>query len=251
MQQRTMWVWIVTGVNVALAMFLVLGIYEFLRAAAIAAAVAVADWYYAVFLLGITLSIVALRLTKGIGSKTWRWLGYIVNSCSLLPYALVIAGIAAMVLNTTEERFVIPNGYQGYIYVFYGAADGTPQEKTFRRVTYRIPATGILVTQAPSVHGWFKSSYYYELPNRTLQPIPDVTRSTAEDKVDDKDVAVYFAGGAAATLHAIGEPCPVEYSSFYVGTEAYLLSMKAKELDLKQYLHDHPGSCNASSASAK
>ena len=248
MESRLKWLWIVTFANVAVALLLVIVIRAMMLAlAAFAAAVRGGALLTLLPFGGIALSIIGLRFARGIASRTSRRFGYCVNGCALALYAAVILGLGGLLASSTEERFIIPNGYMGDIYVIHGVADGASEERTFWGVTYRIPEDGILRAQAPMVRRLTRTKYYYQLKNGSLQRIrhfwPTTIHRTPENLANDRDIGVFFprTGGLYGS-----QGCTVSYELFYVGTKANLLS-NYKPKDMFRYAREHPVGCGGQS----
>ncbi len=243
MEARAKWLWIVTLANVAVATLLIPAIHTTMLLLAV---IAPAIFLWPLFVLlptGVALSVVGLRLTRGVGSRASRNLAYVANGCALAFSALFITGLAALFLGSTEERFLIPDGYKGNVYVVHGAVDGEPVAKTRWEVTYRIPRDGVLRTRGPMIRSWTRTQYYYELRNGTLERIrnfwPSTIDRTPENLANDRDLGVFFPRTGRFTTST---GCPVEYEQFYVGTKADLLA-KHKGVDFFGYLRDHPVEC--------
>src|SRR5580658_7910879 len=243
MEARLKWLRIVTLANVAVAALLIAEIYAVMSALAAFAAFVSTGPLYTVLSIGVVLSVVALTSTRSVASHTSRRIGYLVNGCVGALYSAIVIATTASFIAATEERFVVPEGYKGDIYVIYGAVDGEPEHRTFRRVTYRIPQDGILRTRGAIVPGLTRTGYYYELNNGRLRRIQGLWLTTiprtAQNLANDKDLGVFFPRSGTAT-DAAG--CKVEFEQLYVGTKANLLSNN-QEKDLFQYLRDHPVGC--------
>src|SRR5262249_35737226 len=117
------------------------------------------------------LSVTGLRFAKTFGSGASRWIALVVNGRALTFDLLIILGLATMFFGRTKERFLIPNGYKGDVYVVHGARDGESLNRTRWRVTYRIPEDGVLQTREPMLGGWTRSEYYYERQDGSLERI--------------------------------------------------------------------------------
>ncbi len=255
MQTRAKWLWIVSVANLGVAVFLVLVLREIRRlVAAFAAAVLVSGWCYVLLPVGLVLSILGLSLARGVASRPWRWLGYAVNSCALVPHAAVVIGIGGLLISVPRERFIIPAGYNGNVYVVYGVAEGKPEHGTFWGVTHHIPESGILLTQASMIRGTRWSGYYYQEADGTLARIRHVWHGTIhptpENLANDKDVGVYalrMRTMDAAMGWPVSSGCSIECLQFYVGTKARLLAKPQQDIwggkDILGYLRKHPVRC--------
>lgn len=243
MEVRAKWLWIVTLANVAVASFLVLVVYAMMLALA-ALSPYVSGWPLVALLpIGLGLSVVGLKLSVRVVSSVTRRIVYLVNGCALAVNVAVIAGIAALLVGSTQERVIIPDGYQGDVYVIHGAADGQPS-KTRWGVTYRIPPDGILRTREPLLSSLTRKKYYYERQDGSLERIrnswPTTIHRTPGNLANDKDIGVFFPRTGTFTDSA---GCRVQFDLFYVGTTSHLLS-KYPRNDIGRYVHDHPAVCS-------
>jgi hypothetical protein len=241
--ERSKRLWIVTFANVAVA-FLLLLVLHAIRLALAALAPEISGWaLYILLPLGLVLSVVALMLTKGVASRWYRRIVYVVNGSALAFDLLIVFGFAALFISSTKERFLIPDGYKGDVYVVYDAPDGEPLNKTRWAVTYRIPKDGVLRVQGSMTRTLTRTEYDYLTETGKLKRIrnfwPTTIHSTAENLANDTDVGVFFPRSGTST-----DPkgCSVEYQQFYVGTKAHLLT-QYKELDVFSYLQKHPAEC--------
>ena len=243
MDVRTKWLWTITLANVATAILLILAIYGVTLALAVIAP-EISSWPLFVSLaIGVALSVVGLKLAAKVTSPSSRRIGYLVNGSALTLNIFIICGIAALFIGSTKERFIVPSGYKGDVYIIYNRVDGEPVSGTRWAVTYRIPPDGILRTRAPMLRRWTRTECYYQLQSGTLERIrnswPSTIHPTQENLANDKDMGVYFPRTGRFTDSA---ECSVEYEQFYVGTKAHLLT-KYHETNLARYLHSLPGGC--------
>ena len=232
--------WIVTLANAAVASLLLLVLYAIMLALAVLAP-EISGWPLFILLaLGLALSITGLGFAKGVGSRTSRRIANVVNGSALVFDLLIILGCAALFFGSTKERFLIPDGYKGDVYVVYGASDGESLNKTRWAVTYHIPKNGVLRVQGPMTRSWTRTEYYYQMDTGNLDQIrnfwPSTIHPTPENLANDKDVGVFFPRTGTFT-----DPTgrSVEYQQFYVGTKAHLLT-KYRQLDMSEYLRNHP-----------
>ena len=239
MEAQSKRLWIVTIANIALAGLLLFVIYSIMLALAVLAP-QISGWpLYILLAIGLVLSVTGLRFTKGVVSRASRRIAFALNGCVLALDLLIVFGLAMLFFSSRRERFLIPDGYKGDIYVVYNAPDGESLSK-HGRVIYRIPKDGILRVQGPMTHDWTRTEYYYQLENGEVDHIsnfwPTTIHPTPENLTNDKDVGVFFPRSGRLT-DSTG--CTVEYEQFYVGTKAYLLT-SYKEKALSVYLRDHP-----------
>ena len=122
-------------------------------------------------LTGFVLSIVALRFTRPLASRRWRISGYLLHGGILTINAAIVLGVATLYFSSTTEKFLIPEGYKGDVYVIHNASDGVPEQRTRWQVTYVIPADGVLRTRGSMIRNFTKSEYFYQHPDGTLEKI--------------------------------------------------------------------------------
>ena len=171
MRGRYKLLWILTIINVALAFLLILMIRAMLFAIG-AFAASVSGWpLFVLQPLGMALSLIAVLVAKRVDSRGPRRLGFLVNGSTLALHSTLLFGMAAMFIGIPQERFLIPEGYVGDVYVVHNIPDCEPEKRMFWGVTYRIPRDGILCTRAPTNRGMTRPVYYYERPDGTLERI--------------------------------------------------------------------------------
>jgi hypothetical protein len=249
-QIRPNWLWGLTLANVFVAALLLLMIFAILSALAAFAAYVTTWPIFPLLIAGVALSAFALRFAKKAKSVISRRVAYATNGCLLAFDAIVILILTGWFFGTTQEIFMIPEGYQGDIYVFHGVAGGEPETKSFRAVTYRIPKEGILRVQAPIIDGFTRRTYYYEHADDTRKISsfwPTTIARTPDNLKNDWETGVFFPRSGNFTGP---NGCEVKYDQFYVGTKAYLLG-SYRELDMSGYLQEHPIVCINHSAQSR
>jgi hypothetical protein len=238
------WLWILTLINIAIIALLFLAIRATLLAFGAFAAY-VSGWPVAVLLFsGGALSVIGIMVGRKTTSRVPRILGFFINGSTLALHSIIILGTIAILIGVQRERFIIPDGYQGDIYVVHSVENGEPEKRTFGQVTYRIPLDGILRTQVPLKRGLTMTTYYYEHRDGTLERIrgnwPTTVHKTPENLKNYKDLGVFFP--RTGSMLSSSAKCSVQFQQFYVGTKAYLLS-EYKQKDLGLYLREHPIAC--------
>ena len=245
MRGRTL-LWFVTVFNVAIAVTLISSIWALLYAIRAFAAYIRAWPLSILILLGFIFSIVGMRLANTTDHSLSRRIGFMVHGSTLTLHSIVLVILAALFLGIRHERFIIPDGYMGDIYVLHSVPDGEPEDQVFGRTTYRIPKDGVLRTQTPIVHGLARTAYYYLRDDGGLEPIPHQWYSTIpktpENLKNAKDIGIFFP--RTGSYRTTGQPCSVQFVRFFVGTSAYLFS-NYQQIDLAKYLKDHPISCGS------
>ena len=69
-------------------------------------------------------------------------------------------------------RFLIPEGYSGWVRVEFEAAGAPPLPSEGGQTVLKIPATGVLRTSSPERYGWARDSYYFYSDGGS-RPLPD------------------------------------------------------------------------------
>ena len=163
----------------------------------------------------------------------------------------------------TTVRYVVPDGYEGDVYVLE-LPDGEALHETLGGsvLTYRIPQGGILRSQRRSHEGLTGFEYYFARPDGSLDRIQNrwyYPGETYEERTDGSVVIVpsdknWFDKNQEPKDDTLGERvvwpfsgdsfttskgCSVPIEHFYVGTRAHLLS-KYRQIDFARYLREHP-----------
>lgn len=165
--------------------------------------------------------IVSFRKTEG---ATASWIFPVAVSW---PTRIVVGGFSlallmslALWLGWTGEhsslrssRFLIPEGYTGWIRVEFEVQGAPPLSTEGAEYVLRIPADGILRTSSPEQYGWARDHYYY-YSAEGVHPIPDSGEAPLIwGKINGE------ASGAAGKR---------KYEEFFVGT-AQQFKNQAKE----------------------
>jgi hypothetical protein len=194
--------------------------------------------------------IVQLRKVPGRAKKVG---GFSLHAFGLLLSFALVFSFLSISSKTVPEKYLIPDGYKGDIYVIFNVPTGRPVEKDGKTLIYRIPQDGVLLTSAKESPQLFSASYFFQREDGSLQPIVNewltTLESSPENLKNDSDWGIYFprAGATFMTTRVNGEKgCSVHYDQFYVGTKSHLLT-KYRERDLTEYLRQHPEACASSS----
>ena len=101
-------------------------------------------------------------------------------------------------------RFLIPEGYTGWVRVEFEIPGAPPLPEDGGQTVVRIPSSGSLKTSSPEQYGWAKDSYAF-YSNAGVRPIPD------------------FGAGkliwGKINGEASGSSGKREYEEFFVGTQ--------------------------------
>ncbi len=197
--------------------------------------------------VGVALSLFGLRCASNSGLPLPRRVANIIYGCALACYLGVLLYLVFVFSLSPEERFIIPNGYQGDVYVIQSMPTCQAASATRWRVTYRIPKDGILCTREPMLRGWTRPKFFYQRGDGSLEPIqgmwPSTVYPTAENLANDTDFGIFFPR-SGHIYNSAG--CSVEFQLFYVGTKANLLKHYVRS-DVSFYLHQHQLGCSESS----
>lgn len=237
--------WGLTATNVVIAILLVLLLY-WLELALAVIAPEIRVWpVFVTLVVGICLSALTIRYARKISSRVQRIGSRAVNSCALLLHILVVALFLAVFVRSTGEEYVIPEGYQGDVYVLFEVPDGVPVESGYHKLTYRIPNDGILRTRSSMPGGWTRTVYFIQRNDGSMKRINHqwltTIPPTAENLSNSKDFGIFFPRAGSAED---SDGCQVRFSEVYVGTTAYLLN-GYKERDLYAYLRRFPLHCGS------
>jgi hypothetical protein len=241
MENRTKWLVGITVANLACSALLALIVHEVLEAFAAFAAY-VDTWPLLVlFPICIALSILGLWLARKARSNKARWFGYVFNGLPLLVPLLIVFFVGEIYIHMDRTRYIVPDGYQGYVYILRGVASGVPVEKGRWEVTYLIPSDGFLLTQAPVTGGLKAAKYYYKLNDGSLKQIP------SNDATPSAGGPMVVAYPAVPESNGYGEispssSCNVEYEWFHLGPRSEKVA-GPESAKLSAYLHAHPGVC--------
>ena len=95
-----------------------------------------------------------------------------VFSVALLMSLALWLGWTGQHSSLRSSRFLIPEGYTGWIRVEFEVQGAPPVSTEGGEDVLRIPAGGILQTSSPEQYGWARDHYYY-YSAEGVHPIPD------------------------------------------------------------------------------
>jgi hypothetical protein len=112
-----------------------------------------------------------------IGSGKLRYLGtatcMIAGVWFLLLYVTAAISMSGTALARHAARFLIPDGYVGWVEVKYGVKDSPALVIENETFIYQIPSTGLLKTSSLLEYGWAKDEYFYYSENGSRRPLRD------------------------------------------------------------------------------
>jgi hypothetical protein len=237
MEKRTKWLIGVTIANLAATAFLALIVWAILEAFAGFAAYVVTWPLFVMFPISVAFSSSGLWLARKSKSAKARWLGYLLNGLPLVVPSYVLLIVGQTFIHMDRARYIVPEGYQGYVYILHGFPNGVPEEKGHWEVTYRIPGDGVLMSQAPQPEGLRKTRYFYQLGDGSLKRIPSVDFA-AQDRGPEivafpNDPETNGYGEASET-----SSCNIEYEWFHLGAGSIRAGEPNWE-ELASWLHEH------------
>jgi hypothetical protein len=237
MDKRTKWLLGVTIANLAATAFLALIVWAILEAFAGFAAYVVTWPLFVMFPISVAFSSSGLWLARKCKSAKARWLGYLLNGLPLVVPLYILFIVGETIIHMDRARYIVPEGYQGYVYILHGFPNGVPEEKHRWEVTYRIPGDGVLASQTPQPEGFRETRYFYQLRDGSLKRIPS-TDFAAQDRnpeivafPNDPETDGYGEASESSNCH-------VQYEWFHIGTG----SARAAEPQWKElaaWLHAH------------
>jgi hypothetical protein len=142
-------------------------------------------------------------LFSSLGSGKMRFLG--VGTALLTGFVwFVLVMVAAVSMGPSiarhPSRFLIPDGYVGWVEVKYRESNAPPLPMNNGTLIYRIPGSGLLVTSSILEDGWAKDEYFYYPKNGSVRALKETGWGSGG----------MIWGGSNSTVE--------QY--FYVGTEA-------------------------------
>lgn len=167
--------------------------------------------------------------------------------------ALFFLGLALLTLSAcTEppkrepETYLIGEGYSGPVYVVFGVTKGEPAADENGSRIYRIPDSGILLTQMSLNEGRITSddlrSFYVSESGERTEIKKHLVRIPDSEEILEQD-ATYMVGGGIGNISAIPDlDCTTHYVSYHVGTPAEILE-NSKDVELIDHLLDKGITC--------
>jgi hypothetical protein len=152
-----------------------------------------------------------------------RTLLVVLAICHGPALAIALAGLQG---RADPEIHLIPSGYVGEVSIVFRAVGGESPAWEGDARLYRIPETGILLTQAEPNVGMSPAWKFFSItPSGERVPISRIWASTVHDTPENRAYApVEIFYPRRGRLQAGRLPCDVEYDQYFVGTRAQLLS---------------------------
>jgi hypothetical protein len=129
----------------------------------------------------------------------------IVGALTVVLVVVAWFGIPAQNASPRSLRFLIPEGYSGWVRVEFEVPDAPHLSSEADQTVLKIPAGGVLRTSAPEQYGWALDSYYFYSAAGTRQ-LPD----SGPARLIWGKINGQASGSAGSTR---------KYEEFFVGTE--------------------------------
>lgn len=113
-------------------------------------------------------------------------------------------GLGVPTLKRPSSRFLVPDGYVGWVRVEFGIPGAPPVPEERGRYVFRIPTDGVLRTSSPERYGWGNDEYFYDSA-AGLQKLPT---GVAEKRLVWGKINGEHGGADGAR----------QYEEFFVGT---------------------------------
>ncbi|MFQ5740894.1 MAG: hypothetical protein ACE5JX_17975 [Acidobacteriota bacterium] len=151
--------------------------------------------------------------------------------------ALLLAlqgGIVALLLwpsfVAVDETVILPDGYMGRVQIVHGVAGAVSLERSESgAIIYRIPASGLLLTQDDDPRQeWYRRRYFYQKKDGSLVPITTSWPATIHDTDPDfldPTVGIYLETGGGSISLENGR-CTFSIQGFMVGSKRYIRSIE-------------------------
>ncbi|HDZ38751.1 MAG TPA: hypothetical protein ENH62_10755 [Marinobacter sp.] len=162
-------------------------------------------------------------------------------------FAFMVTACAGSKNVREPEMYLLPENYTGSVYVVFDVNKGQAPEYNRDYRVYRLPESGVLLTQMPMNEGVIeeeKVKFFaiteegekVELKNQLYSTIHE----TAQNRADKK---TYLFGVGLGSLDLKDPHCTVFYRGFQIGTESDILD-RDNFFRLRPYLQNQGIDCN-------
>jgi ferredoxin len=130
-----------------------------------------------------------------------------------------------------NERYLVPEGFNGRVLILFNRSDGAPKEYDGRTRIYRVPESGVLKTQFAPNEVWHEFPRVFYVGNSAYE-LPVVM-----DPNSDKPKVPYACCWSLGIFQKDSSSKQVPYEDFYVGTQKQIDSAaeRAEKEDLGKY----------------
>ena len=144
----------------------------------------------------------------------------------IITLAVALVAGCVQLPRAEPEIHLIPKGYVGWVTIAFRGANGEAPAYEGDARLYRIPSSGVLLTQAePNVGSSPAWRFFFEDPERTRTPIVHFWTTTVHDTEAnqvDPTVGISYISRGRQQVGPVS--CDVEFDQYFVGTKAELLS---------------------------
>lgn len=148
-----------------------------------------------------------------------RTVGFCLPALTLLLCAFSVS-VACQEKERVPNRYLIPNGYVGWVKVCYKVKDAHPLPIEEGHYLFTFPSSGVLNTSSDTEYGWAVDEYYYYSADHSRTKL----ESTGWDEGGMIWAESVGQSGKAplgvSSSKDIAEENKTFYSRFFVGTEA-------------------------------
>jgi|SoiMethySBSTD1v2_1073268.scaffolds.fasta_scaffold1674326_2 hypothetical protein len=130
-----------------------------------------------------------------------------------------------------NERYLVPDGFNGRVLILFNRSDGAPKEYDGRTRIYRVPESGVLKTQFAPNEGWHEFPKVFHL-GKSEYELPVVM-----DPNSDKPKVPYACCWSLGIFQKDPNSKQFSYGVFYVGTDEQISFEweRAEKEDLGKY----------------
>ncbi|HEY3972918.1 MAG TPA: hypothetical protein VGM18_07925 [Candidatus Sulfotelmatobacter sp.] len=168
-------------------------------------------------------AVVSFRPRPEAGAGSWLFPDRATRPVRIVAGVLMLAfmfilgawiGIGQRNSTPRSFRFLLPNGYTGWVRVEFEIPGAPPLKSENGRTVLEIPPDGSLRTSSPEQYGRTKDAYFFDSPSG-LRPIPDsgpgrlIWGKVDGEKIDGEKINGEKSGVSGTR----------KYEEFFVGTE--------------------------------
>lgn len=144
---------------------------------------------------------------------------------------------------TADNVYLLPDSFYGQVRVIHGIRSGKSPERKGDADIFRIPADGVLITQARLGEGSLDEAFFYRRPDGSWERIQNhIDRVAPQNAHKDEEVFVLH-GGIAHTRSSSRLDCDIYYTRHSVGTRKEIMA-NAERFDAVDYLKNHGVNCD-------
>lgn len=166
---------------------------------------------------------------------------------SLLLLSFLTVSACAEAPKREAETYLIEKDYVGPVYVVFGVSKGESGSRQNDIRIYRIPESGILLTQMSLNEGRISPSnlrFFQVSESGEREEIQNYLIRLPDEKQDLEEGTTYVVGGGIGNISALPNlDCTIHYVSYHVGSPQELFSHE-DEINLIEHLRDNGITCD-------